>query len=558
MTLVLPAVNPQEVTITNLNNNPGLLPHKLGAARVKSKIHSFIHYFDLDPIQKEIKSLKDINKNLTLALTLGLSHPYFVELDNFIRAISYQINAAEQKFNSLSPSNRVKRGLIDALGSIIKAISGNLDAEDAIHYDKAISELEINQKEIVQTVNKQISLTSEILENYNQTITLIKSNQDVITSGLNKIQSEFNKFIFEFNDYLETRNVLDQLNLSLNIILQLLADLENAITFARLGTFHSSILKTNELKSIIESIVKYYGNDNLLFPNYDSNLHRYYDLLEIEAYYSGSKIVFVIHFPVVYPETFTYYHLYSIPTQNSSTIVPKNSFLIMNENFYQYTSLPCVNLHPNYYCPDGNLVDGLQEEDCVFQLLQLRSTPTNCYSIPVRVNKEIFQQIDEAYYIAILPNQTKIETSCSRTDLTMLQGNYLIHLPYNCRFGTQNQFFINEKIISNGQPMLLPQIHLPEAHHIKNFSKIQIQDIPLDKIHEIQKKQAILQQVQLQSSNQWTFNYWQIPIWLIIIAISTWYITKFIQKRRIQSNQNTAPTEATQGPSNTPKPFFNP
>lgn len=82
-----------------------------------------------------------------------------------------------------------------------------MDAEDAALYDKAISDLENNQKEVVTTLNKQISLTSEILENFNKTVTLIKSNQQVITIGTNKIRSELNKFIFEFYDYLETRSV---------------------------------------------------------------------------------------------------------------------------------------------------------------------------------------------------------------------------------------------------------------------------------------------------------------------------------------------------------------
>lgn len=95
----------------------------------------------------------------TLAISLEIIHPYYVELDNFIRA--------EQKFNSLPPSHRVEMALINAFGSIIKSISGNLNAEDV-----AISELESNQKVVVITLNKQ-TFTSEILENFNETVTHI-------------------------------------------------------------------------------------------------------------------------------------------------------------------------------------------------------------------------------------------------------------------------------------------------------------------------------------------------------------------------------------------------
>lgn len=61
---------------------------------------------------------------------------------------------------------------------------------------------------------------------------------------------------------LETRNVFDQLKLSLNIILQLLDDLESVITFAQLETFHCSILKIDKIKSISH---KDHGINYLIF-----------------------------------------------------------------------------------------------------------------------------------------------------------------------------------------------------------------------------------------------------------------------------------------------------
>lgn len=540
--------------------NPGILPHKLGLAKVKSKTHSFIHYIDLGPIKEEIQSLHEINKTLSSAISIGLSHPYHVELENFIKALSFQLIAADRKFNSLFPSQRIRRGLINGLGSIVKSISGNLDAEDAAHYDMAISQLENDQKEVAETLNRQVSLTSEIIKTFENTIKLVKTNQEVIKSGLNKIRSDLNKFIFEFNDYLETRNVLDQLNLSLNVILQLLTDIENAVTFARIGTFHSSILKNDEIKSIIQLIIKYYSINNLIFSNLEESVQKYYDLLEIEAYYSGSKIVFVIHFPIVYPETFAYYHLYSIPTRNSMTIVPKDSYLIMNENYYQYTSLPCINVHPDFYCQNDNIVDGLQEQDCIFQLLRLQGTPKSCHPVPILVKQDIIQQIDESHYIAIFPNQTKVQLKCGHTDFTLLHGNYLINLPYQCSFETKNQYFINERPTTNGQPMLLPEIRIPNSNLSNDIPEITIQDVPLDKIHEIQRSQKTIQQVHLRPINQFTFNYWLIPIWLIISSVCLWKVYKSFQKRC--SRQATAPTqtetEQEQPPSTTPRAFFSP
>lgn len=547
---------PREVTITNLNKNPGILPFKLGTAKVKSLTHTFIHYYNLHPIGDEIKIIKEQYKNITNAIKSGLSNPYFFELDNFDRALLFQLNLAEQKFNSLCPNGRVKRGLINGLGTIIKSISGNLDANDAAHYDQAINDLQNNQKEIVQKLNKEISLTTQVIDNFNKTVTLIKHNQEVITSGLNKISAELNKFIFNFSDYLETRNILDQLNLTLNIILQLLSDVENAITFARLGKLHSSILKLDELESILKTILKHYSPEQLLFPNF-SDIHRYYDLLEIEAYYSDRKIVFVIHFPIIYPETFLYYHLYSIPTQNLTTIIPRNTYLIMNGNFYQYTSTPCIDLHPNHYCSDNNVIDEMKQEDCVSQLLQLRSTHESCQPTPVQITKNIVQSIDESHYIAIFVNRTKMQTTCDRTDFTTVQGTYLIELPPGCQFETNNQGFINEKHVTDGQPMLLPEINIPHNSSIASVAKITIEDVDLDKIHELQREQQKLRPIEPIFNKGHPINYWIILIYIILIAIGIYYIYLFLRNRRRRS-RDPSPTITEEQPRTNPQAFFTP
>lgn len=150
------------------------------------------------------------------------------------------------------------------------------------------------------------------------------------------------------------------------------------------------------------------------------------------------KIVFVILFPVVYREIFIY--LYYITTRNLSTIVPKHSLLIMNTDFYLYISVPYVNLHPNYYCTDGNLVEWLQDENFVFQPSQLRTNRTSCYSVPVYVKRKFSNRsMKLTYYYPAQSNK-------DRNIIFRNRFNNAIHLRYNCRFGTHNQLFINEKV----------------------------------------------------------------------------------------------------------------
>lgn len=85
--------------------------------------------------------------------------------------------------------------------------------------------------------------------------------------GINKILSELNILIFEFSDYLGTWNILDQLSFSLNLILQIISGIKNTVTVTPLGTSHSSIQKIDKHQSILQSVLKLYGTNNLRFPN---------------------------------------------------------------------------------------------------------------------------------------------------------------------------------------------------------------------------------------------------------------------------------------------------
>lgn len=62
------------------------------------------------------RCVKVININFCDAISQRLTHPYYKQLANFIRALSFEVNAAEQKFTTLSPTHRVS--LINGQGSI--------------------------------------------------------------------------------------------------------------------------------------------------------------------------------------------------------------------------------------------------------------------------------------------------------------------------------------------------------------------------------------------------------------------------------------------------------
>lgn len=405
-----------------------------------------------------------------------------------------------------------------------------MDQEDAEKYDKAIKTLQENQVSITSHLNQQISLTTEIIDNFNKTISLICHNQKTIRLGINTISHKLNKFIFDFDHYMYTRNILDQINLTLDMVMEIINDIELSITFAKLKVLHTSIIKPKEINSQIQILFQHYSADQLLYTKYE-DLIKYYDIIEVEAFYMDRKIVFVLHFPLIHPLSFDLYHLYSIPSMNSTTILPPDTFLAMNSETYQYMSQPCKKLKDGYFCEETSL-NPKTKNDCIFQILQLSDIEVPCPSIPVVNKQEVVEQIDEANYILLLPNKTKIYTSCGKMDFSILQGNFLVHLPYGCELKTPKYVFSNQESKTEGQALLLPEIKISPEKIEENIKDIEIQNVPLDQLHTLQKQQREMSQVSLKEVDSTPPYAWSLPVYIIlIIGITLIAIWKYTSKK---------------------------
>lgn len=71
----------------------------------------------------------------------------------------------------------------------------------------------------------------------------------------------------------------------------------------------------------------------------------------------------------------------------------------MNKHFYHHTFMLCIKRHPGFFCQDKNIVTGLQEVDCVFQMLQLQATPEKYHYVPEKVKSNVIEQINDLLFL---------------------------------------------------------------------------------------------------------------------------------------------------------------
>lgn len=140
------------------------------------------------------------------------------------------LNEINRKIIQLFPQRRTKRGIIDGLGSIVKIITGNLDAKDGEKYEKAILELQKNQNNQYKVMIKQISLTCQIADKISTSIATLKTNKLTLEHHIKRIEVVIKNIVLNqvhAIDLINLHYTFTQIISIANLILHILNTLES-------------------------------------------------------------------------------------------------------------------------------------------------------------------------------------------------------------------------------------------------------------------------------------------------------------------------------------------
>jgi hypothetical protein len=93
-------------------------------------------------------------------------------------------------------------------------------------------------------------------------------------------------------------------------------------------------------------------------------------------------------------------------------------YLTMNSLFYQYMTQPCRKIYNGHICQTTSIQTNLKS-DCIVQILQLSNKEAICQYTSVSIDTILIEQLTEGHYIGIFPNSTKIETQCSKKEISV-------------------------------------------------------------------------------------------------------------------------------------------
>uniref|UniRef100_A0A6P7GY14 Uncharacterized protein LOC114348240 n=1 Tax=Diabrotica virgifera virgifera TaxID=50390 RepID=A0A6P7GY14_DIAVI len=183
-------------------------------------------------------------------------------------------------------NKRLKRGLVNGIGTIWKSITGNLDASDGEYFNKCINKINSDETQIENLLKNQISVTTSIIKTFNTSIQKLQIDEETFNNDLKTIETtllDINNDISFYQAQLQILDLCESLMESYVFLENYLNDILNSITFSRLQILHSSIISPIDLMEALKEISQSLQNNVLPLPTYMSNIAQYIDIIKLQA-----------------------------------------------------------------------------------------------------------------------------------------------------------------------------------------------------------------------------------------------------------------------------------
>lgn len=505
--LILSAAQAQKIEFKSLENNPGVLPFKLGSARIQLSRHTFLHKIPLAKLELEIQKCSYyMDKIDEVQKTDDGVSSYFY----YSKSISYaQLHKLVNNFKLIKPSAkftyRSKRGLINGLGNIVKFITGNMDNNDQIRIEESLKQLQGSQNNIIQSFNQHLSLNKKAIQTVESNLKSLAENQQNIATAVNNLRNDTVKW----KNIIDTQRMFGDLEMSLIHLQEMIEQIQTALTFANLNVLHPSIINSDEAQFMLDTLGQIHDPNMFYSKDYQSFLNT----IAVNYYITNEHIVFALHAALLHPSTHQYYKLYSIPTTNNTTIIPPTTHVAISGDFCEYISQPCKLINQNYYCPREAISSNYQEEKCISHLMHIKENPL-CTAVPVSISQPIVEQITEAKYIIIAPNEIRVKAKCKSEEIRSLQGIYLVSVPFQCMLTAKDFTYENMEEELPQEPVFLPKFDMPVAP-IQPI-QLNLKKVSLGELHRLTLQQEIPIQ-QMNNAAVWIHS--SIPTYIIIITL---------------------------------------
>lgn len=525
------------MNVTPVDNTNGILLLKQGKIFKQEDTFNLVCSYNISYLRSTTLRLESLFASAKVA---GAEYVPGSLHKSYSDQIEHKLNIIYNKLTFLVPHGRNKRGLINGLGSLVKTITGNLDYEDAVRMEKQISNL--NSK-IHNVQEKSVILAQKTLSEFGNQLNKINENQNKLSSLLKNITMHSNSVFRQFN-FLE---IHIQIDFSLQIILDKLMILEDAMTFAQIGTMHPSIINAHNLISEMIDMKRKFDFIPVATISVE-NIHKIEKSIEVKAYSTEHTLNFILYIPSVEPIPYDLIHIYSIPDQRNLTIIPKSKYLVLGKGEYAYIDEACRVITESIHLCNQLEMRPLQDTgDCITALIQHRADPTSCTYAKMNLKAGKLQNITPNSWLLIINSQQVLKSTCGdQVGYHTLTKTQLIAISYECRIQVLNRTLqTHSTTLPIHDVIPLPTQRTLPTDEIR--FELQLEDTSLDNIQGIiNKAESIQDETEYED---WTFvattpSWTTIILYIIGAAILTWKMYRFFSRRKLEKQMESSSTAA--------------
>lgn len=469
-----------------LETNPGILPVKEGQAYLQIDNWTIIKTINLDNIYNDLNYVtsrfSDFNK------LVEQHKPYPRELVGMITHVEHLRDMTINKYRQLIPQ-RFRRGILNPLGSILKIITGNLDHEDALKYDKLTSELSKNQ----DLSSKKLTIISKMMDSFINTTEIINNNSLTLESHLKRIDLTLRDIIFKEDNWILSSYILGLYNLFIShyrTIFVKLSELETALALSKTSILHQSIVNSSELLDHLKLISR---TEKLVYEPTVFNLVKLEETICIKSFIKKEQITFIMQIPLTDNCTYNYYKMYSLPIflepeNKTLAIFPKYPYLLAKGLKYLPLVAPCRPLAAgdNFLCTGDNRVL-YPDPTCEEQLMQFAKNLSYCKQHVIKIEEVRVQRISTENWILYTRLRTTLTKKCAEEiSKYPVFGTYVLTLNEPCDLEIHGIQIHHHRIYTEAEATTpYPVINLPllpMSTNVSSASALNMHEVSLDEV----------------------------------------------------------------------------
>lgn len=441
-TLLIPTY-PQSIQIHDITDNAGALFLKKGEGRVIAGFDRLLHIIDFREFEISISILENLisqTKNST---------------SNLSEIIQMKLREIKFIYSTLNLKSHRHKRAIEALGSTIKFITGNLDAEDMKIINSNLDEMRKTGNSIIKQNNRQIRINSKFENRLNLVNKEIKNNQNIINN------------ILKNNNYILSEHQEISIAFQLDTFLENLKAIEYAIMLAKLNIISKFVLTPKEIEIIIKEIT----DQGLKIQHLDDAT----SYLSTTTLHKDSSTIICVNIPRLQPTSYEKVIIEPLHVHNHSVKLTHNTVFINPEQILAVTS-ECREANKITICERRQLID-ISNSTCEAPLLRGLHGQCPVLEKPPSTHTKT---IDSGTLLVQTVHQDVIINGTCGIEPRTLKGIHLITF-HNCSLYIKNELFENYELRFE-QPSILPlQLTKIETLHIERH-------INLSELHELHMK----------------------------------------------------------------------